>query len=53
MYYNQKYDIIIQAGQSNAEGWGLGPTSEPYTPTSDILYMVDTRDYLSFGKIVR
>ena len=23
-----KYDIIIQAGQSNAEGSGIGPVSE-------------------------
>lgn len=50
MYYNEKFDIIIQAGQSNAEGTGVGPTTEPYTPSSDIFYMLDTRDYLSFGK---
>ncbi len=35
-------DIIVMAGQSNAEGYGIGPTSEPYMPTPDILMMRDT-----------
>ena len=48
--YNEKYDIIIQAGQSNAEGSGYGDTTEPYELTPDICYMLDTRDSLSFGK---
>ena len=28
------FDIIILAGQSNAEGWALGEVDRPYTPTS-------------------
>jgi len=49
MYYDQKFDVIIQAGQSNAEGTGIGSTTEPYVPSSDIFYMLDSRDYLSFS----
>ena len=33
---NQAYDIIIQAGQSNAEGCGRGPVSDEYIPDEDI-----------------
>ena len=35
------YDIIIQGGQSNAEGCGLGPVSatKAYIPSSEILYL--------------
>ena len=29
---NMKFDIIIQAGQSNAEGLGVGPVSAEYMP---------------------
>ncbi len=50
MFYNEKFDIFIEAGQSNADGTGMGPTTEIYEPTSDILYMKDTRDYMSFGQ---
>ena len=31
-----KFDIVIQAGQSNANGCGLGPVSEEYQPTEKI-----------------
>ena len=34
----EKYDIILQAGQSNADGYGHGPTAEPYMPDPRILY---------------
>lgn len=34
-----KYDIIIQAGQSNAEGCGRGDVSQEYIPSDDILYL--------------
>ncbi|GHU34828.1 hypothetical protein FACS1894105_02380 [Clostridia bacterium] len=36
---NQLYDIIIQAGQSNAEGCGIGAAAEEYLPSGDVLYM--------------
>ena len=36
---NEKLDIIIQGGQSNAEGCGFGEVSVEYTPDADILYM--------------
>ena len=35
----EKYDIIIQGGQSNAEGCGVGETENPYIPSADVLYM--------------
>lgn len=34
-----KYDIVIQGGQSNAEGCGHGPTQKEYIPTGDVLYL--------------
>ncbi len=39
------YDIIILAGQSNAEGNGLGPTDRPYIPDGRILMMRDGGKY--------
>lgn len=36
-----KLDIIVLAGQSNAEGYGLGDCDEPYIPCADILSMRD------------
>lgn len=33
------FDIVIQAGQSNAEGCGLGPTDEPYAPSDRVWYL--------------
>jgi len=35
----ERYDIILQAGQSNADGTGRGPVEQPYVPSADILYM--------------
>ena len=35
----QAYDIIIQGGQSNSEGSGLGPVEQEYVPSEDILYL--------------
>lgn len=35
----QAYDIIIQGGQSNAEGCGLGPVDQEYIPNANILYL--------------
>ena len=37
-----KLDIIVLAGQSNGEGYGLGDCTEPYEPTVKILGMWDT-----------
>jgi len=37
------YDIIIEAGQSNAQGCGRGPVTEEYIPDEDIMYLV--RDF--------
>lgn len=34
-----KYDIFIQAGQSNAEGSGIGPVTEEYQPDPRICYL--------------
>ena len=40
-------DIIVLAGQSNGEGYGLGHTDDPYVPTARILSMrdVDNQGY--------
>ncbi len=35
----QKLDIIIQGGQSNAEGIGRGPVEREFIPTERIIYM--------------
>lgn len=35
----EKFDIIIQAGQSNSEGCGLGDAANPFVPRSEILYL--------------
>ena len=33
------FDIIIQAGQSNAEGCGVGDTDAPYVPCDAVWYL--------------
>ncbi len=38
---NEKLDIIILAGQSNAEGYGIGEVSEEYIPDERILWLND------------
>lgn len=35
----EKYDIFIQAGQSNAEGTGGGSVTEEYIPDERICYL--------------
>ena len=35
----EKFDIIIQGGQSNAEGSGRGPSIYEYEPSDDIYYL--------------
>ena len=39
MQLNEKYDIIIQGGQSNAEGSGIGPVSQEFLLNSNIKYL--------------
>ena len=36
---NGKYDIIIEGGQSNADGSGIGPVENEHIPSSQILYL--------------
>lgn len=33
------FDVIIQAGQSNAEGYGVGDVDEPYAPCDSVWYL--------------
>lgn len=33
------FDIIIQAGQSNSQGYGFGPVDKPYEPDELVWYM--------------
>lgn len=42
---DKKYDIIIQAGQSNAEGSGRGPvsTEKKYIPQASICYLTSQK----------
>lgn len=41
----EKLDIIILAGQSNAEGNGKGDTKHPYKRNKNILHMYDINSY--------
>lgn len=38
-FTKEKFDILIQAGQSNSEGYGFGPVEEPYEPNEQVWYM--------------
>lgn len=38
-FTKDKFDIIIQAGQSNSEGYGFGPTDAPYQPDGRVWYL--------------
>ena len=38
-FTKEKFDIIIQAGQSNSEGYGFGPTDAPYQPDGRVWYL--------------
>ena len=42
-----KYDIIIEGGQSNAEGSGLGAVEKEYIPRNDILYLDAEKDVVT------
>lgn len=37
-FTDNRFDILLQAGQSNAEGLGYGPVDRPFEPSDDILY---------------
>ncbi len=39
MFEKEKFDIIIQGGQSNAEGSGIGPANTEYVDSEKILYL--------------
>lgn len=38
-FTQERFDIILQAGQSNAEGCGCGPVNEPYQPKDSVWYL--------------
>ena len=38
-FTQDKFDILIQAGQSNSEGYGFGPTDAPYQPDGRVWYL--------------
>ncbi len=44
-YGNEKFDIILLAGQSNAEGTGFGPCDEEYEKDTDIFRMVGSKKF--------
>ena len=37
-FSKEKFDIIIQAGQSNSEGYGFGPVDNPYQTSERVWY---------------
>ena len=40
-FTNEKFDIIVLAGQSNAQGHGMGAVKEPFAPSEKICYLQD------------
>ena len=38
-FRQEKFDVIIQAGQSNSEGTGYGEAEIPYVPSADVWYL--------------
>lgn len=38
-FSKEKFDIIIQAGQSNAQGTGIGAVEKEYCPTDKVYYL--------------
>jgi len=39
-FNKEKFDIFIQAGQSNSHGFGIGDVEEPYIPNDNVWYMI-------------
>ena len=40
-FENEKFDIIVLAGQSNAQGHGMGPVEDPFVASDRIMYLCD------------
>ena len=38
-FKKEKYDIFIQAGQSNSEGYGFGPVDTPFCQRDPVYYL--------------
>ncbi len=38
-FTKEKFDILIQAGQSNCEGYGFGSIEHPYQPNENVWYL--------------
>ncbi|MDR1092764.1 MAG: sialate O-acetylesterase [Clostridiales bacterium] len=47
-YKDTPFDVVIQAGQSNAEGAGRGPVLREYAPNGDVLYLTDRNGWAWF-----
>lgn len=41
-FSNEKFDIILLIGQSNAEGFGQGEAKDAYLPSSSVMQLIDT-----------
>lgn len=38
-FSKERFDIIVQAGQSNSDGTGFGPVDAPWEPREDVWYL--------------
>lgn len=38
-FTKERFDVLIQAGQSNAEGYGFGPVDDPWTGDERVWYL--------------
>lgn len=43
-FTKEAFDIFIQAGQSNSEGYGFGEVENPYKPCEEVYYL--TREFM-------
>lgn len=41
-FINEKFDVFLLIGQSNAEGYGFGPVENEYEPTDKIMQFIDS-----------
>ena len=48
-FYNTDFDVVVLAGQSNAQGGGLGETENHYIKNDSVYFLSDTK---SFGLTV-
>ena len=51
-FTKEAFDVIIQAGQSNAEGTSFGPTDEPYRPNDRVWYLLPDLTVVPAAEIV-